>query len=181
MEKEKYSKKRIAVIWVEPYLAEYARKKFQIDPKSGGVKIPDTFDLYHCIWNRMQKPSPESVNGEDAPQASDGNLRIFLPCRRSGAEGQPRKHPEYWNYLSPAAVIEIEKCLRQLFNFDFHQRMMDNENRGRPFQQVEVVDRFIYDYRLESVTTAALLKNFQRYRQRLSPRKPRKYQKVARV
>lgn len=175
MEKEKYIRKRVAQIRVEPYLAEYARRKFDIDGKTGGIKIPDTFDLYHCIWNRMEKPPIGAADVEDA------NLKIFLPCRRTGADGHPRKHPEYWNYLSPTSVQEVEKCLRQLFNFDFHQQMMDNENRGRPCQQVEVVDRFIYDYCLESITTAALLKNFQRYRQRLSPRKPRKYQKVSRI
>lgn len=175
MEKEKYFRKRVANIRVEPYLAEYARKKFEIDGKTGGIKIPDTFDLYHCIWNRMEKP-PLGVSISD-----DGNLKIFLPCRRTGADGLPRKHPEYWNYLSPTSALEVEACLRQLFNFDFHQQMMDNEHRGRPRQQAEVVEWFLYKYGIDSITPAALLKNFQRYRQRISPRKPRKYQKVARI
>lgn len=174
MEKEKYLRKRVTAIRVEPYLAEYARKKFDIDPKTGGIKIPDTFDLYHCIWNRMEKP-PQGLSATE-----DANLKIFLPCRRTGADGLPRKHPEYWNYLSATSVLEVEACLRQLFNFDFHQQMMDNEHRGRPRQQAEVVEWFLYQYGIDSITPAALLKNFQRYRQRISPRKPRKYQKVTR-
>lgn len=175
MEKERYHRKRVCSIRVEPYLAEYARKKFDVDPKSGGIKIPYTYDLYHCIWNRMEKPPIGAADVEGA------NLKIFLPCRRTGADGLPRKHPEYWNYLSPTSALEVETCLRQLFNFDFHQQMMDNEHLGRPRQQAEVVEWFLSRYGIRSLTSSALLKNFQRYRQRISPRKPRKYQKVASI
>jgi len=175
MEKKRRLQNRTVGIRVEPYLSEYAIRKFELDEKTHGIKIPDNYDLYICIWNRMER-RPAGVT--DTPGA---NLRIFLPCRRSGADGMPRKHPEYWNWLSPAAALEIEAQLRLLFNFDFHTRMMDNEAQGRPRQQREVVEDFIRDYRLESISSDALLKNFQRYRQRLSPRKKRKYQKNATI
>lgn len=172
MEKEKYARKKTVAIRVEPYLAEYARKKFSISSKGGGVKIPYTYDLYHCIFNRMQKPP----SGIVAP--ADGNLLICLPDSRQMTE---RKHPETWNYLSASAMADIEQALRQLFNYDFHQQMMDNERLGRPRQQIEVVEYFLSTYGIVSLTSSALLKNFQRYRQRISPRKKRKYQKVARI
>ena len=172
MERERYLKNRVASIRVEPYLAEYARKKFAVDPKSGGIKIPYTFELYHCIYNRMEKKPAGAVENPDV------NLTINLPDSRMMAV---RKHPEYWNWLSLSAIAEIESCLRSLFNYDFHTVMMANEVMGRPRQQREIVDDFISEYRLTQITSDALLKNFQRYRMRLSPRKKRKYQKVARI
>ncbi len=171
MEKEKYNQKKTVSILVEPYLAEYARKKFAISPNGGGIKIPYTYDLYHCIFNRMQKPPLGAVI------AKGGNLLISLPDSRAMTM---RKPPQIWNYLSAEAMTDIEQCLRQLFNYDFHQQMIDNESQGRPRQQIEVVENFLRSYGIESLTPSALLKNFQRYRQRISPRKKRKYQKVAR-
>ncbi len=172
MEKEIYLKKRVASIRVEPYLAEYARRKFDVDPKTGGIRIPYTFDLYHCVYNQMSKPPRE------AGEVAGANLRINLPDSRVMPV---RKHPEYWNWLSIAAATEIESCLRNMFNYDFHTVMMTNENLGRPRQQREIVDDFISEYCLTEISSDALLKNFQRYRMRLSPRKKRKYQKVTRI
>lgn len=172
MEKEKYARKKTVAIRVEPYLAEYARKKFSISPKGGGIKIPYTYDLYHCIFNSMQKPPSGDV------EPCEGNLLICLPDSRMMPV---RKHPETYCYLSASSMTDIEQALRQLFNFDFHQQMMDNERLGRPSQQIEVVESFLSTYGVESLTSSALLKNFQRYRQRISPRKKRKYQKVARI
>ncbi|CUQ47106.1 Uncharacterised protein [Segatella copri] len=40
-----------------------------------------------------------------------------------------------------------------------------------------MVDNFIRRYALKSISPDALLKNFYRYRQRLFPKTPRKYQK----
>ena len=131
MERERYLKNRVASIRVEPYLAEYARKKFAVDPKSGGIKIPYTYDLYHCIFNSMQKPPSGVV------EPCEGNLLICLPDSRMMPV---RKHPETYCYLSASSMTDIEQALRQLFNFDFHQQMMDNESLGRPRQQIEVVD-----------------------------------------
>lgn len=172
MEKEKYLRNRVASIRVEPYLAEYARKKFSIDPKTKAIRIPYTFELYHCIYNRMEKKPAGAV------EVTDANLAICLPDSRVMPV---RKHPEYWNWLSLSATAEIESCLRNLFNYDFHTVMMANEVNGRPRQQRELVEGFISEYGLTQITSDALLKNFQRYRMRLSPRKKRKYQKVARI
>ena len=49
MEHQLYQKRRVAMIRVEPYLAAYARRKFETDPATGSIRIPDSFDLYHCV------------------------------------------------------------------------------------------------------------------------------------
>lgn len=56
MERKKRLSKRTASVRIEPYLAEYIQKKLEIEPETGGVKIPYTTDLYHVVWNCMAKP-----------------------------------------------------------------------------------------------------------------------------
>ena len=71
-------------IEITPYLAEYLTCKFY-DPESDAVRIPDTKDLYHTIWDLMSKRPDNAVD--------TGNLTLVLPDRRTG------KDPEYYNYL----------------------------------------------------------------------------------
>ena len=76
-----------------------------------------------------------------------------------------------------SAAKKIEDHVRLLFNFEFHRVMMENEEHGRPKRNQDVVYEFIRKYNLESISPDALLKNFYRYKQRLFPKVPRKYQK----
>ena len=171
MERKKRLTKRIASVRIEPYLAEYIQKKLEIEHETGGVKIPYTTDLYYVVWNLMAKPDANSVGQEDC------NLTIYLPSRRSCMDGHPGKDPAYYNYLSQRAAKKIEEHIRLLFNFEFHRIMMENEELGRPKRNQDVVEEFIRTYHLKSISSDALLKNFYRYRQRLCPKIPRKYQK----
>ncbi len=186
MEKEKRTSKRTTAIKIEPYLAEYLAKKFKIDEKTGGVKIPYTTDLYFVVWNLMAKPDGaaggdiigQSGIADADPLGQEGaNLKIHLPARRSFIDGCPGKDPAYFNHLSSAAAKQIEKSIRLMFDFEFHRLMMENEEMGRPKKNLEVVSEFIHRYGLKSITEDALLKNFYRYKQRLFPKKTRKYQK----
>lgn len=170
MNKKNASQIRIVTIRIESYLAEYAKNKFAEGGMDGAIRIPYNSEFYHCVWEHMAK------RRADQPLLTDGNLRILLPSRRTAEDG-PVKNPAYYNYLSPVAVQLIERFLRRQFNYEFHQMMLDNENHGRPVRQQDMVADFIRRYRLESITEDALLKSFQRYRQRLHPRKPRKYEK----
>lgn len=154
MEKEKYTRNRVASIRVEPYLAVYAREKFEIDPKTGGIKIPDSFDLYHCVWQLMER------RPRNAELPEDPNLKIWLPSRRC-TEGLAQKNPAFWNYLSPRSQRLVEKSLRRLFNWEFHYFCEDLVS-----QQVtkkEAVDRFISMYNLGIDVEDTLLKNLQRH------------------
>lgn len=175
MEKEKWSLKRTVGIHIEPYLAEYISKKFKIDPKTGGVKIPYTTDLYFVVWNLMSKPKLPSVVMEAGGAVA--NLRIHLPNRRHGSEELPGKNPAYFNYLSTTAVKKIEMEVRLMFNFELHRLLLENEEFGRPRRNLDVVYDFIHTYHLKSITPDALLKNFYRYRNRIRPKKSRSYKK----
>jgi hypothetical protein len=100
MERKKRLSKRTASVRIEPYLAEYIQKKLEIEPETGGVKIPYTTDLYHVVWNCMAKPDSH----HDVMQ--DCNLKIYLPSRRSKMDGHPGKDPPYFvtgqQFLVPA-------------------------------------------------------------------------------
>ena len=162
---------KIVSIRIEPYLAEYARSVFDVDRQTGAVRIPYTSELYHCVWEHMAK------RRVDQPQVTDGNLCIILPSRRVVDEGVV-KNPAYYNYLSPTAAMLIERHLRLRFNYEFHQTMLENEKQGRPSHQYQVAHKFMRQHNLESISEEALLKNFQRYRNRLYPKKARKYKKT---
>ena len=151
MEHQKYQKHRVAMIRVEPYLAAYARRKFDVDPSTGGIRIPDSFDLYHCVWQMME------IRPRECPPQKDANLRIFLPCRHTS----PSKHPEYWNYIPPRKQRVVEKALRRLFNWEFHHYCEDLIARGTG--KVDAVRGFIRLYGLGLDSEDALLKNLQRH------------------
>lgn len=174
MNRKNASQIRIVTISIEPYLAEYAQMKFADGGRNGAIRIPYNSEFYHCVWEHMAKRRVNQV------VRTDGNLGILLPSRRLAEDG-PVKNPAYYNYLSPVAVQMIERYLRRQFNYEFHQLMLDNENNGRPVRQQDLVADFIRRYRLESISEDALLKSFQRYRQRLHPRKPRKYEKRRKI
>lgn len=172
MDKEKRIKKRVTTISIEPYLAEYITAKYEVDARTGGVKIPSSTDLYFCLWEQMSK------RRANQPEYKDGNLRIFLPFRKSGVNGTPWKDPAYYNYLSPAAVKEIENQIRRMFNFELHRILLENEEFGRKKRNLDVVYEFIRAYKLKSISSDALLKNFYRFRHRLRPKQLRKYNKI---
>lgn len=154
MEHQQYMKQRVCAIRVESYLAKYARAKFDVDPKTGGIRIPDSFDLYHCVWQLMER-RPKGAELPDSP-----NLTIWLPARRC-TEGLAQKNPAYWNYLSPRSQRLIEKSLRRLFNWEFHH-FCDNLV-SQSVTKKEAVDRFISMYDLGIDAEDTLLKNLQRH------------------
>ncbi|SEF42732.1 hypothetical protein SAMN05216354_0380 [Xylanibacter ruminicola] len=151
MEHQQYSVRRVCSIRVEPYLATYARAKFEIDSKTGGIKIPDTFDLYHCVWQLMER----RPRGAQLPE--EPNLTIWLPFRRT----VPSKHPEYWNYISPHNARLIERSLRRLFNWEFHHWCEELVAGGST--RKDAVDAFIRRYGLGIDCNETLLKNLQRH------------------
>jgi len=171
MHQKKNAARKVTIITIEEYLAEFARSKFPVDVSTGGLRIPATSDLYHCIWSLMSRP-----RGDRKP-SSDGNLIISLPCRRSRQDGQTWKDPYYYNYLSMRAVREIEQCIRRMFNFELHRVLLENEEFGHPKRNKEVVLDFIRYYNLTAISDDALLKNYYRYRMRLCPKRIRKYEK----
>lgn len=185
MEQKKRASKKICAISITPYLAEYARKKYHASTTDGSVRFPHTSDIYHCVWTNMQRPpsspSPEAPAPVLAASAASlqtippGILLISLPSRRPDSTDGPWKDPAYFNHLSSRAARSIEGCLRREFNFEFHRVMMENEERGHPHRNIDVVDAFISEYRLTAISSDALLKNYYRYRDLIRPKQRRRY------
>lgn len=173
MEKEKWARKRVVAIRIEPYLAEYISAKYESDTTTGGVKIPYSSDLYFCIWELMSR---QRIN---QPDVANGNLRIHLPFRRAGT-CSPWKDPAYYNYLSALSAKEIESHIRRMFNFELHRVLLENEEFGRQRRNLDVIYDFIRTYQLKSISSDALLKNYYRFRNRLRPKKARHYNKSSR-
>ncbi len=171
MEPTRRFARKVVTIRIEPYLAEYVSAKYEIDHRNGGLHIPHNTDLYHCVWENMS----HQRSGQEEP--FNGNLLISLPCRRHRTEGQTWKDPAYYNFLSPGAAREIAACIRRMFNFELHRVLMENEEFGRQRRNLDVVRDFILTYRLRSISEDALLKNYYRFRNRLRPKRTRKYTK----
>ncbi len=178
MERNKRLSKIVTTIHVEPYLAEYASRKFNHHQETGAVMFPPGSCVYCTVWENMSRPRANA-----APQLEDGNLTIFLPSRRAGMDGGKWKDPAYFNYLSRRAVSEIEAELREVFNLDFRRTLMKNEREAREkkITRLEMVERFMQQYGLTSITEDALLKNYARYVNRISPQKKRRYKKNTRI
>lgn len=156
MEHQQYMKRRVCAIRVEPYLATYAKMKFDVDPKTGGIRIPDSFDLYHCVWQLMER------RPADAELPGDPNLLIWLPARR-GTDGLAQKNPAFWNYLSPRSARQVEIQLRRLFNWEFHHYMDTAIHGEQRRTKIQAVRSFISKYGLGLDCEDALLKNIQRH------------------
>lgn len=171
MERKKRLSKICVTIRIEPYLAEYANRKFNHHRETDAVMFPPGSCVYCTVWENMSRPRANAV------QSEDGNLTIFLPSRRAGVDGGKWKDPAYFNYLSPRAVSEIESEIRDVFNLDLRRTLMKNEQEGRQQTRLDAIEQFMSLYHLTSISEDALLKNFSRYCNRLSPQKPRKYRK----
>lgn len=157
-----------ANINIEQYLAEYAATKFK-QHNDGGIVIPCSSDLYHCVWEHM---AIKKANQRE----QHGNLLIHLPSRRSSSE-YAGKNPVYYNYLSDAAATDIEKCLRLMFNFELHRMLLENEEFGHVSKNIDLIIDFRHAYSLKSISEDALLKNYYRYRNRIKSKKTRHYKK----
>ena len=147
-------------ISVEPYVAEYARGKY-FDDKTCSVKFPSSLDLYVLIWDLMQR------RPVDCP-VDRGNLEFCLPDRRQG------KAPEIYNYLSERSAKVIERKLKLMLWAELHE-FIDEQKHLHGVQFKESVYIFMTRYGLESITEDALLKHYQRFRDRTRRRSKREY------
>lgn len=147
-------------ITVEPHLAEYVRGKFY-DVEAGAVRFPASRDIYVLICDLLQRrPADHPVDS--------GNLEFCLPERRAG------KDPLYYNYLSKRSQKIINDKLRIMMWAELHDEMDENKHlRGIRFN--ETVFTFMRRYDIESISEDALLKNYQRWRQKTRRKQKRAY------
>lgn len=145
---------------VEPHVAEYIRGKFY-DLEAEAVRFPSTLDIYIQIYDLLQKrPVSNPVD--------TGNLEFILPERRVG------KDPITYNYLSGRAQKILADKMRLMMWAELHDFMDENKHiNGIMFK--ESVFMFMRKYAIESITEDALLKNYQRWRDKQRRKKKRGY------
>ena len=149
----------------EAYVAEYISVKYY-DPEVRAVRFPSGSDIYHLIYDLLTKrPADHPVD--------KGNLEICLPARRSG------KDPEVYNYLSHRAQGILSNRMRSMFWAELHEVMDEGKHiEGRQFRDIVYI--FMARYGIESISEDGLLKNYQRWRDKIRRRKKRGYnRKVA--
>lgn len=145
---------------VEPHVAEYIRGKFY-DREARVVRFPPTLDIYILIYDLLQKrPATNPVDS--------GNLEFALPERREG------KDPLTYNYLSGRAQKILSDKLRLMMWTELHD-LMDENKHINGIQFKESVFLFMRKYNIESITEDALLKNYQRWRDKQRRKKKRGY------
>lgn len=154
-------------IQIDEAVAEYVRGKF-FDTKAGAVRFPATADVYVTVYDLLQRrPLSNPVDS--------GNLEFVLPDTREGRTAGG-KNPETYNYLSAESAEIIERKLKAMMWAELHD-MMDENKHLRGIQFKETVYTFMRRYDISAITEEALLKNYQRWRDKQRRSARRKYEK----
>lgn len=154
-------------IQIEPYVAEYIRGKYW-DARYGAVHFPAGSDIYVTLYDLMER-RPKSA-GVDR-----GNLTLCLPERRE-ANKACGKSPEAYNWFSSESVKILERRMKVMMWAELHETL-DEAKHLRGIQFVESVYVFMKRYDLQSISEDALLKNYQRWRDKQRRSLKRGYQK----
>lgn len=152
-------------IQVEQYVAEYIRGKY-FDPDVDAVRFPSKLDIYILVYDLLQK---RPINC----QLESGNLEFALPDRRD-ANTAGGKSPEHFNYLSARAAKRLGDKMRLMMWAELHD-LMDENKHLKGIQFKDSVFEFMCKYSIESITEDALLKNYQRWRDKQRRTTKRRY------
>ncbi|MDE5750624.1 MAG: hypothetical protein K2H87_07650 [Duncaniella sp.] len=154
-------------IEIEPAVAEYIKGKY-LDGETGVVRFPASSDVYILVYDLLaRRPVKCPVD--------TGNLEFALPDRRE-ANFAGGKDPKSFNYLSRRAAKILEDRLKLLMWAELHE-FMDEQKHLAGVQYKDSVFMFMQRYCIESLTEDALLKNYQRWRDRMRRRQKRGYRR----
>ena len=138
-------------IQIKDYLKEYIIGKFN-NCADEPVRFPDATDLYHTIWDLLEKRSSNSVD--------TGNLEIILPKRDLG------KSPVVYNYLGVRSQKLIEKRIGTMMWSEIHTLLDDNKHI-HGINYILSIHYFMTTYGINSLSEDAFLKNFYRWRDKM--------------
>ena len=166
----------VTKINIEPHLAEYIQLKYGFIPESAfndktvKVKFPDRVELYHLIYDLLEK---RPVNCK----VDAGNVEIILPDRRIG-DVVGGKSPEQYNYLGVRSQEIINKRIKIMLRAEMHT-LLDENKHMYGIDYIQSVHFFMKKYCIESITEDALLKDYQRWRDSLKRKtKKRPYKRA---
>ncbi|MDE5930371.1 MAG: hypothetical protein K2H03_07830 [Muribaculaceae bacterium] len=144
-----------ARIEVSPAVGEYIRGKYGDD--NGVVRFPPDLDIY-LLLHDLTRRRPDSA-GVDR-----GNLEIALPdprdSRRAGG-----KNPATYNYITPQGARILADRMRSMMWAEVHD-FFDEQNHIYGMQFKESAYLFLCRYSIDSISEDALVKNYQRWRQK---------------
>lgn len=140
-------------ISIKKHLSEYLIGKFN-NCEEGAVTFPDSYDIYHTLFDLVQKRPSNCVPHEC------GNLEIVLPERREG------KDPAYYNYLSERAQKIIERRIEVKMWAELHD-LIDENKHLYGIEYSESIFSFMIKYDIHSISEDALMKNYYRWRDRV--------------
>lgn len=136
-------------ISIPQHLAEYIEGKYG-SFTDGPVRLPDSSDLYHVIWDLLEK-RPKTAG------ADSGNLELVLPERSYG------KRPESYNYLGIRSQCIIGRKIDTMMWSEAHC-YIDEQKHQHGVDYKDAVIRFRLKYGIESLSEDAFIKNYYRWR-----------------
>ncbi len=150
-------------ISIRQHIAEFCYGKFS-GCSSDPVAFPDSLDIYHTVWDLLQK-RPANVSPNDT-----GNLEIVVPLSRKQDEFGKRKNPVTYNYLSARAAFILDRKIEIMMLAELHD-LLDENKHVHCIEYSETVYQFMAKYGIVSITEDALIKNYYRWRNNLRRKK----------
>ncbi len=148
-------------ITIKSFLAEYIIGKYG-KPDESAVRLPDDLDLYHTIYDLLQK---RPVN---CP-IDKGNLELVLPERREGHHIGGKSTNTY-NYLSQQSATILERKINVMMRAELHE-LLDENKHIYGIDYLNSAWYFLRKYCIESLSVDALLKDYQRWRAKMRRKK----------
>lgn len=139
---------------VKPHLAAYMYGRYGKSTEAGAICLPPTGILYHLLHSLTGRQPASGCRREQ------GNLRLALPSPAKGG-----KSPAVYNYLSDASIEHIEAAIDLQMHMELYELMRTNKFKKGIMYQTSV-RRFQEQYNMWDITEEALLKSYQRWREK---------------
>lgn len=138
---------------VKPHLASYMYVRYGNSIESGAIRLPSSCILYHLLHSSTCRQPSEGYRREQ------GNLRFVLPCPAGS------KSPAIFNHLSNDSINQLEAAIDLQMHMELYEFMRNNKFKKGVMYQASV--RFFQkQYQMWNITEEALLKSYQRWRDR---------------
>lgn len=152
-------------IHMKEYLKEYLVGKYN-DGVDGPLRIPPSSDLYELCYNLVCK-RPVSA-GTDS-----GNVELVLRNRTSC------KDPRVYNWFCARHQQMIERKVKLQMRAEFHD-FVDLHHHRYGMTYVDAIAEFMNRFGIVSLSEETLVKDYQRYRNRVRPHGKRRYLSIGR-
>lgn len=137
--------------YVKPHLAAYMHHRYARFVESGAIHLPPTSILYHLLHMLTTRQPSGGYHREE------GNLLLALPCPTDG------KSPTVFNHLTAAAIERLSAAIDLQMHMELYEFMRHGKfKKGIMFQTSAY--RFQRQHEMWDITSEALLKSYQRWR-----------------